>query len=55
MTPIEIILYACAFLLASIPVAIGVLIIGYAATLVKREWHKTPGQVQAEKLLKSKK
>jgi hypothetical protein len=40
MTPIDIILWAGAFLIASVPVGIGVLIVGYCIVLIRREMKK---------------
>lgn len=40
MTPIDLLLWAGAFLVASVPVGIGVLIVGYCLALIAREMRK---------------
>lgn len=40
MTPIDLLLWAGAFLIASIPIGIGVMIIGYCYVLIRRELRK---------------
>ena len=40
MTPIDLLLWAGAFLVASIPIGLGVMIIGYCIKLVRDEMRK---------------
>lgn len=52
---LEVILWGCAFLIASIPVSVGIMIIGATLLHIKRDWQKTTEQVEAEKLAKKDK
>ena len=40
MTPLDLLLWAGAFLLASIPIGIAIMIVGYCIVLVRREFNK---------------
>lgn len=40
MTPTDLLLWAGAFLIASIPAGIGIMIIGYSIALIRKEFRK---------------
>ena len=40
MTPIDLLLWAGTFLIASIPIGLGILVVGYCMVLIRREWYK---------------
>ena len=40
MTPLDLLLWSGTFLVASIPIGFGILIIGYCCKLVRDEWRK---------------